>query len=306
MKKVLPLLLILLLAGCDAQKARDELKKRGVEASNEALFSKAKEGDAEAVKLLVRGGRSPNAVEKWSGRTPLMFAAEKGNLEVVEALIVLKADVNARIVPKVFRSGLPLPGWESRSERPTPGWTALMLAIQYGHDDVTRALLKAGAKVNAKGEPNPHEAFNDTTPLMLAISKGQTEIARLLIEAGADVNASDYGKRTVLMLARNVETLQLLQKAGVNLNQKDAGGRTALWTAVSMIDEKMIRFLVKNGADPNARDNYGTPVIMSALGKGANALVELGANVDAKDAQDRKSTRLNSSHIQKSRMPSSA
>lgn len=287
MTPFLPLLCIatFLLAGCGDREAQKELKNQGIEPSDATLFAKAQEGNADAVKLLLRAGRSPDAVEKWSGRTPPMFAAEKGHLAVVETLIAAKADVNAHIVPKKFHSGLPLPGWESGSVRPTPGWTALMLAIQNAHTDVARALLKAGANVNAKGEPNPSNSVNDTTPLMLAVEKGNLEIAPLLLQARANANASDLGGRTPLMLASSVEMLQLLQKTGVNLKQTNADGRTPLWTAVSRINEPMIRFLVQAGADPNARDRPGTPLIMSALGRARQVLVELGADVNAKDAQ---------------------
>jgi ankyrin repeat protein len=287
MKPLLPALCFaaLLLAGCGDPGARTELKERGVESSDAALFSRAQAGDADVVKLLVRSGRSPNAVEKWSGRTPLMFAAEKGHLAVVDALIAARADVNAHIVPKTFRGGLPLPGWGSRSTRPTPGWTALMLAVQNGHVEVVRALLKAGAKANVQGELDRSNSANDATPLILAVEKGHLEIARLLVEAGANADVSDLGGRTPLMLASSVEMLQLLQKAGVNLNQTNADGRTPLWTAVSRINEPMIRFLVQSGADPDARDRSGQPLIMSALGRTVPVLVELGADVNARDAE---------------------
>jgi ankyrin repeat protein len=278
---------MLAVTGCDAGKARSELRRRGIENSQEALFKRAAQGDDDSVRLLLRAGHSPDAVEKYTGRTPLMYAAEQGHLTVVQTLISGKANVNARIEAKTFRSGLPLPGWESSSVRPAPGWTPLMFAVNKQHLEIVRTLLKAGADVNAQGDRNRSNAWNDATPLLLAAQNGNAEIARLLIEAGADVNASDLAGRTPLMLARNVEILKLLQRAGVNLNARNADGTTALWRAVGLVDERMIRFLIQAGADVNAKDRSGQPVLMAARGNAARILIEAGADVNATDPQGR-------------------
>ena len=123
MKPLLPLLCFatLFFAGCGDREARTGLKNRGVESTDAALFTKAQEGDADAVKLLVRSGRPPDAVEKWSGRTPLMFAAEGGHLAVVEALIAAKADVKARIVcRKPFVAACRCPAGSPARHAPRP------------------------------------------------------------------------------------------------------------------------------------------------------------------------------------------
>ena len=63
------------------------------------------------------------------GGTALMFAAETGQTNIVNALIARGADVNAQ------------------NDR---GYTALMLAVQKNHLDAAKALIAAGADVNAK------------------------------------------------------------------------------------------------------------------------------------------------------------
>ncbi len=53
-----------------------------------------------------------------------------------------------------------------------------MFAARYGHADVVRLLLDAGADVNAKDEWNE-------TALMFAAMSGHEDIVQLLTEAGA-------------------------------------------------------------------------------------------------------------------------
>ena len=70
-----------------------------------------------------------------------------------------------------------------------------MLASLRGHADIGKALLAAGADVNAANN------FG-TTPLILACVYGRLEAARALVAAGANVNAADQDGRTPLNCAR--------------------------------------------------------------------------------------------------------
>ena len=63
-----------------------------------------------------------------------------------------------------------------------------------GHLEVVRALIKAGADVNAKDN-------DGWTPLHYSAWNGHLEVARALIEAGADVNAKENGGSTPLHAA---------------------------------------------------------------------------------------------------------
>ena len=74
----------------------------------------------------------------------------------------------------------------------------------------TRALIDAGADINAKDEAG-------STALMVASEYGRTEIVKLLIAAGADVNAKNELGWTALMWASrhgHTETVKLLIDAG--------------------------------------------------------------------------------------------
>ena len=73
--------------------------------------------------------------------------------------------------------------------------TPLMEAICHGHAGIVKALLAAGADVNAADNCG-------CTPLMCACFSGRLEIARLLVAAKALVNARDVFDRTPLNLSR--------------------------------------------------------------------------------------------------------
>ena len=63
------------------------------------------------------------------------------------------------------------------------GKSPLMLAARTGKVGAIKALLDAGAKINAK------ETLRGTTPLMWAADEGHSAAVKLLIERGADIKA---------------------------------------------------------------------------------------------------------------------
>ena len=94
-----------------------------------------------------------------------------------------------------------------------------------------------------------------------------------------------------------VRTL-LAQHADVNARADD--GSTALLWAAHRNDLGVAELLIRAGADANAANDFRMTPLSLACTNGSAALVELLLKAD------RKSTRLNSSHSDRSRMPSSA
>ena len=125
--------------------------------------------------------------------TPLMSAANSGDINTVKDLLNKGADVN-EISDNI---------------------TVLMTVALKGQTEIVKLLIERGADVNGKGS-------GGTTVLMTAALKGHTEIVKLLIERGADVNAIDSAGVTALLLAakfRHTETVKLLIERGADVEQ---------------------------------------------------------------------------------------
>ncbi len=91
------------------------------------------------------------------------------------------------------------------------GWTALMYAVEGGHDEIVEMLLEAGASLNQRNQ-------SGETALHLAARHGRTASARLLLRAGADFGLRDSDDRTPLYRAierRRADIIEMLQAAAL-------------------------------------------------------------------------------------------
>ncbi len=135
------------------------------------------------------------------GDTPLMVAAESGNVQMVDFLLENGAN----------------PHYENKNSDVR---TASMLAVIRGHLPVLEKLLEGGVDVNERGD------FAGSPLLMEAIHfddnpRFRFEIFNYLIEAGANVNLPNDSGRTPLMEAafcQNNAVLELLLKRGAELD----------------------------------------------------------------------------------------
>jgi|GEM_PF-751378 hypothetical protein len=94
---------------------------------------------------------------------------------------------------------------------------------------LVRAGADLEARLNGKNDSQSHR---DLTPLMLAAAEGSASAVRALLAAGADVNASDLLGMTPLMLAasqtsQTEELVRALIAAGGDKSQKALDGRIA-------------------------------------------------------------------------------
>ena len=98
------------------------------------------------------------------GETPLMLAAFKNQLPLVQALVDKGAQVNGGI-----------------------NWTALHYAATAGHTPIVQWLIEHGAHVNARTD-------RGVTPLYMAARGGHQEAALVLLKNGADAQwCTDQG-----------------------------------------------------------------------------------------------------------------
>ena len=157
--------------------------------------------------------------------------------------------------------------------------------------DRVKELIALGASINAV---NDRGWFQEGyTPLMRASMYGNTEAVKLLLDAGADIKlTSRHGLSSFMMACSNgyIEIAELLLKHGADIDRFGNGWNPI--TAAAMHDcQKMITFLLENGADINRANHRGETALMmvcrNAVGKkkAIKLLLAAGADVNAADKE---------------------
>lgn len=157
------------------------------------LADAASVGDADRVRALLEDGADPNAPQPGTGALPLLLSAKQGATDVARLLLDHGADPNAT----------------------HNGYTALLMALTYWRKPIVFLLIERAADVNVA-------RFDGATALHEAVRSHDTATVRALLAAGADVNAvrpgaSIHTGRTPLeaaLLSGHAETIALLREAG--------------------------------------------------------------------------------------------
>jgi ankyrin repeat protein len=251
------------------------------------------------IALINEGARASINKKDKHGRTALMFAAQSGDVRMIQMLLDVGASLNARDNKGQTALTYAALGYSSRSDvirflvsaglkvddENDDGQTALMLAAQRYAAEAVSQLLKAGAdsSVNKKDKVG-------RTALMYAVSEAiypylLPEAVTSLIGAGADVNEADESGQTVLMFAlrgRSLQSIKRLLEGGARVNAQDKQGLTALMHAIEcsvcgseneMAEE--VRVLLEGGADVRIKDNQGRTALMLAKQAGLQSLISL-------------------------------
>lgn len=178
-----------------------------------------------AARFLVLNGADVNANHAYKTMTPLHFAAESGNVELVQLLLDHGAITT------------------QTNESP------LNRAAKEGHEAVVRILIARKADVNAK------DSIAQATPLIMAASRGWTNVIRTLLTNNADINAQTKNGYTALMQAARYarkDVVKQLLEFKPDLNLEDDRGRTALGWATQnnsgVVDTNIVELLKQYGA----------------------------------------------------------
>ncbi|KAK2168336.1 hypothetical protein LSH36_18g11057 [Paralvinella palmiformis] len=174
--------------------------------------------DIQCVSLLLEYGAKPNIRSGFSLRTPLMEAASKGHVEIMDLLLQHNAHVYT--VDKV-------------------GQTALIYAAQCGRLNCLKKLIEAKCNVNAQN-------YTGNSALMQAAWNGHTDCIRVLLDAKADVYSTDFLGRSVLRYAvksRKRDVLEMILRVTDVVPQDLSIGEAV----VDLDDTVMLQTLLDRG-----------------------------------------------------------
>jgi ankyrin repeat protein len=223
--------------------------------------------------MLLDAGADPNVADNDAGMGPLYAAADMHRLAVGHG-------------------------------RPNPQPVGLMTAV-----DIVKKLLEHGADPNRrlkKALMQRHHTAGDAalgagaTTFLRAAKSGDIEMMRALVAGGADPKlAMPNGTNALLFAAglgwRNgspaapsydqgsdeegIEAIRFLLQLGFDIKGANDAGDTALHAAISgRGSEAIIKFLVDQGADPEAKNKRGQTPRSIAAAKGNDAITALLRN----------------------------
>ncbi len=241
------------------------------------------------------------------GNTPLQYAAQRGDLAVVNELIEYGADLNlsnsqgetpldiaftrtdsdihVEIARVLIQNYAQIPNdqefyyaYQTLSNddvniRFEGGTTPLHFAAAYHHPALLRAFIAEHGYLEARDE-------EENTPLHIAVVNGFFDITKLLVAAGADLDSRDAMNNSPLHLAvtSNTDTgiAEYLLDSGAEVDSRNSFGETPLHNAVSSaIDPTFVSLLLSYGAQPDSRNTSGNTPLMGALAEDNQAAAEL-------------------------------
>lgn len=247
----------------------------------QSLFGYVEEENLPAIKAHLDKFREVDS-RSDNGQTPLMVAAEQGNLDIVQELIRRGANVNLddidswtslicaakeghiEVVQELLENGANL------EHRDMGGWTALMWAAYKGRTEVARLLLDKGANPNITGQYSVY-------PIIWAAGRGHGEIVHLLLQHSAKVNCSDkYGTTPLIWAARkgHYDSVMHLLANGADVDQEGANSMTALIVAVKGGYTEVVKELLKRNPNVNMTDKDGNTALAIAAKEGHTEIVQ--------------------------------
>jgi ankyrin repeat protein len=184
----------------------------------------------------------------------LIGAAGRGDVAAVERLIRERASVAAR---------------DSR------GRTVLLVATHGNHVPVARALIAAGADVNAKDD------IQDSA-FLYAGAEGRIEILKMTLPTADLKSTNRYGGTALIPAAHHghTEAVRILLATAIDKDHVNRLGWTALLEAVILGDggpvhSEIVRLLVEAGANVNIADREGVTPLQHAKRRGYAAMVRM-------------------------------
>lgn len=172
----------------------------------------------------------------WHGKSPMFFALSPNK----------KSKTSISAVKVLYEAGLSLDAPCQRETRARP----LHVAVVNSAPKVVSYLLQMGADSNIKDH-------SQATPMHYAASENKVEMIALLMKHRVKLDIKDSNGNTPLTIAMKqgkVETIAAFVENGFKINgYKHSCNMTLLQMAVSIPNFEKVEYLIKSGANPNAR-----------------------------------------------------
>jgi uncharacterized protein len=186
-----------------------------------------------------------------------------------QALIEAAGRGDPAAVERLIREGARVAARDNR------GRTALLLATHGNHVAVARALIAAGADVNAKDDMQD-SAF------LYAGAEGRIEILKMTLPTADLKSTNRYGGTALIPAAHHghTEAVRILLATAIDKDHVNRLGWTALLEAVILGDggpvhSEIVRLLVEAGANVNIADREGVTPLQHAKRRGYAAMVRI-------------------------------
>ena len=215
----------------------------------------ARQGHEDDLRKLLK--EAPNLLNcsNDKGQTALMFASTFNHVKCCEVLFESNVDVN-----------------KSDCAGNTP--------LHFARDiTVVQGLLKRGASVSWKN-------VLGRSPLHEACVWGEMQLFEELLSKSCDriSEVKDKEGTTLLHLATiskieecRIDKINLLLSLGADVNEVNLCGRPAIVMACKNSDERVARYLVQHGADPNQSDFFGHNALHSCFLDYPPGLLDFGS-----------------------------
>jgi uncharacterized protein len=205
------------------------------------------------------------------GLSVAQIPPSQSELRAYQGLMAAVAKADSLEVERLVKSGAKL---EARDDN---GRTALLVAAHFGHHEVARTLLKAGADPNALDR----QRYDLIT---IAAVRGDVEMIRVGLVGGSSAKniTSPYDGTALIAAAHlgQVEVVQTLIAAKAPLDHVNNLGWTALIEAIVLGDggprhTAVLRALVEAGANVNLGDRSRTSPLALARQRGYSEMVRI-------------------------------